>query len=345
MLLLNTTRCRQIAKIVLPTALAIIITSFLLKEIDIREIPKTLSRLSIKALLIGFGCYCLLVWCKTLRFRELLGLESRPVHQLFPILALHTFWGNFLPMRTGDVSYVYLMQRRQKVNATQGIASLLVASLIDLLLLIGLMVGTASLLQARLQSISWTLLYLMPLLIGGGLLTVLVFACAAPNSCTALAERCAMPLLRLNKTPLTWIVNKGMAVIREVTQIVRMATAMKSHIHPFLKVWAYSCLCLAIRFGFQCYLVAEMGVEIPLIEVLFALVFTNGFNLLPIQTVGNFGTTEFPFVWLLHLFGTSKETGTVVGFSLHLMILLYCLPLGAFGFLFGQTQHEPVKEK
>lgn len=331
----------KIAKFVLPTAVAIVITYFLLKEIDIQEIPKTLSRLSVKALFSGFGCYCLLVWCKTLRFRELLGLESCRVHHLVPILALHTFWGNFLPMRTGDVSYVYLMQRRQNVDATQGIASLLVASLIDLLLLIGLMVGTASLLQDRLQRISWTLLYLMPLLAGIGLLTLLVIACIAPKFCMALAERCATPLLRINKTPLTWIVNKGMEVIREVTQLVRANTATKSHIRPFLLVWAYSFICLAIRFGFQCYLVAEMGVDIPLIEVLFALVFTNVFNLLPIQTVGNFGTTEFPFVWLLHLFGTSKATGTVVGFSLHLIILLYCLPLGAFGFLFGRPQPQP----
>lgn len=265
------------------------------------------------------------------------------MHHLVPILALHTFWGNFLPMRTGDISYVYLMQRRQKVDATQGIASLLIASLIDLLLLIGLMVGTASLLQTRLQGISWTLLYLMPLLIGVGLLTLLVIACVAPKFCMAVAERCATPLLRLNQPPLTWIVNKGMAVISEVTRLVRGTTAVKSHIQPFLKVWVYSLICLAIRFGFQCYLVAEMGVGIPLIEVLFALVFTNVFNLLPIQTVGNFGTTEFPFVWLLHLFGTSKATGTVVGFSLHLIILLYCLPLGAFGFLFGRTQREPSR--
>ena len=248
-------------------------------------------------------------------------------------------------MRTGDISYVYLMQRRQKVDATQGIASLLIASLIDLLLLIGLVVGTASLLQARLQGISWTLLYLMPMLIGVGLLTFLVIACIAPKFCMAVAERCAAPLLRLNQPPLTWIVSKGMAVIREVTQLVRGSTAAKSYIQPFLKVWFYSFICLAIRFGFQCYLVAEMGVGIPLIEVLFALVFTNVFNLLPIQTVGNFGTTEFPFVWLLHLFGTSKETGTVVGFSLHLIILLYCLPLGAFGFLFGRMQREPGRRR
>ena len=314
-----------VTKIGLPTVLAVVIAYFLLKEIDIQEIPKTLSRLSIGALLIGFGCYCLLVLAKALRFRALLNLDSG-VHQVFPILAMHTFWGNILPMRTGDVSYVYLMQRRQKVDATQGVASLLVASLIDLVLLIGLVVATAWLLRTALRdTFSGTVLYLIPLLMGGGLMAVVVFVYAAPRACMRFAERCAAPLLALEKRPISWAVDKGLAVLQELK-------TFRSN-RRFLEVWAYSVLCLVIRFGFQCYLVAEMGVEIPMTEVLFALAFTNVFNLLPVQTVGNFGTTEFPFVWLLNHFGTSIETATVTGFSLHILILLYCLPIGASGFL------------
>ena len=321
---MNRERFRQVAKIGLPTVLAVVIAYFLLKEIDIQEIPKTLSRLSLKALLIGFACYCLLVLAKALRFRALLNLDSS-VHQIFPILALHTFWGNILPMRTGDVSYVYLMQRRQKVDATQGIASLLVASLIDLVLLIGLVVATAWLLRAELRhTFSGTVLYITPLLMAGALIVGMLFVYIAPNLCVGLAEKCAAPLLGFQKQPLSWAVDKGLTVVQELT-------GFRSN-HRFLEVWVYSVMCLAIRFGFQCYLVTEMGVDVPMIEVLFALAFTNVFNLLPIQTIGNFGTTEFPFVWLLNHFGTSIETATVTGFSLHILILLYCLPLGIYGF-------------
>ena len=322
---LDKKQLQRVTKIGLPTVLAVVIAYFLLKEIDIQQIPKTLSRLSIKALLIGFGCYCLLVLAKALRFRALLNLDSG-VYQVFPILAMHTFWGNILPMRTGDVSYVYLMQRRQKVDATQGIASLLVASLIDLVLLMGLVVATAWLLRAALRdTFSGTVLYLTPLLMGGGLVAVVVFVYAAPRACMRFAERCAGPLLALEKRPVSWTVDKVLAVLRELM-------TFRSN-RRFLEVWLYSVLCLVIRFGFQCYLVTEMGVEIPMTEVLFALAFTNVFNLLPVQTVGNFGTTEFPFVWLLNHFGTSIKTATVTGFSLHILILLYCLPLGASGFL------------
>lgn len=322
---LNREQLQRVTKIGLPTVLAVIITYFLLKEIDLQKIPQTLGRLSIKALLIGFTCYCVLVLAKASRFRALLNLNSS-VYRLFPILALHTFWGNILPMRTGDVSYVYLMQRRQKVDATQGIASLLVASLIDLILLIGLVIATAWLLRDALRdTFSGTVLYLVPLLIGSGLITVIVFVSVAPNVCMRFADLCAGPLLRLEKRPVSWVVNNGLRVLQELT-------AFRSN-QRFLEVWVYSLLCLGIRFGFQCYLVVEMGVDVPITEVLFALAFTNVFNLLPVQTIGNFGTTEFPFIWLLTHFGTSVEVATVTGFSLHILILIYCLPLGVYGFL------------
>ena len=322
---LNREQLQRVTKIGLPTVLAVIITYFLLKEIDLQEIPQTLGRLSIKALLIGFTCYCVLVLAKTMRFRALLNLDTS-VYRIFPILALHTFWGNILPMRTGDVSYVYLMQRRQKVDATQGIASLLVASLIDLILLIGLVVATLWLLRNALpDTFTVTLLYVSLFLIGSILITGFIFVSVAPNVCMKLAELCASPLLSLEKRPVSWIVNKGLQVLRELT-------AFRLN-HRFLEVWVYSLMCLVIRFGFQCYLVVEMGVDVPVTEALFALAFTNVFNLLPVQTVGNFGTTEFPFVWLLTHFGTSVEVATVTGFSLHILILIYCLPLGVYGFL------------
>ena len=311
---------RRVTQFGLPTILAIVIAYFLLKEIDIQQIPQTLGRLSIKALLIGFTSYCLLVLAKTSRFRALLNLDSC-LHQIFPILALHTFWGNILPMRTGDVSYVYLMQRREKVDATQGIASLIVASLIDLILLIGLVLATVWLLR---DSFIVTLLYFSLLLTGSVLITIFVLVSVLPNACLRLAEWCAGSLLGLKKRPISWIVNKGLQVLQELT-------TFRSH-RRFLEVWAYSVMCLLIRFGFQCYLVAEMGVDVPILQVLFALAFTNVFNLLPIQTVGNFGTTEFPFVWLLEHFGTSVEVATVTGFSLHILILLYCVPLGLYGY-------------
>lgn len=320
---------KWIFRFAIPTVLAVVVSVILLRENDLKEIPETINRIPIHALLIGFVCYCLLVLAKTLRFKTILGLESG-ILQVFPILTLHTFWGNFLPFRTGDISYVYLMQKRQEVEATQGIASLLIASIIDLVLLILLMSATALLLLPKLSGkLSLSVLFLIPsffgvVFFGVVLVTLIILACTAPNVCLLIAEKCLQPLSNMKSRHIAWCVEKCRTIVKEITSF--------RFNFLFFKIWIYSLLCLAIRFGFQCYLVSEMGVEIPLIEVLFALVFTNVFNLLPIQTVGNFGTTEWPYVSLLTYFGTLKNKATNTGFSLHLLILLYCIPLGIYGF-------------
>jgi hypothetical protein len=315
----------SILKIVFSTAVAIVVCYLLLSKYSIQSIPETVAKVPMSALGFGFGLYCLLVWTKAARFRELLRLDCG-IEQLFPILALYTFWGNILPMRSGDVSYVYLMAQRERVDGTKSVASLMLASIIDLVLLIGLMTGTGWGLRSHLEGqLSYVVLFLIPLLVGLSLIGLMLLGIIAPSACNRLAERCVNPLLRLNLKWVSWIGKKSLEIARELTQIRLDAR--------FCKTWAYSILGMGVRFGCQCYLVHEMDIDIPVLNLLFALAFTNVVNLLPIQSVGNLGTIEVPFVWALVQCGTSGKIAVVTGFSLHLLILLYCLPIGGYGWI------------
>ena len=312
-----------LAKILFPTAIAVIVSYLLLTQISIRSIPETLSSLPVLPLVLGFGLYCLFIWTKALRFREVLRID-RPVGQLLPILALYTFWGNILPMRSGDLSYIYLMKRREQIEGTKSIASLMVASVIDLTLLISLMTSIAWMYQTHLNGhLSYATLYLMPILIGFALIILIAIACIAPGRCIALAEGCAKPLLRWKQRHISWFTRKCLVLVHELTQ-------MRLDLR-FAKIWGYSIISLSLRFGVQCYLMREMSVAVPIVSLLFALAFTNLFNLLPIQSVGNFGTIEAPFAWALMRFGIPMETALISAFSLHLIILLYALLLGVYG--------------
>lgn len=322
-----------LTKVLFPTSIAVVVCYFLLREISsIQQILDTLGRAPVLALIVGFVLYSLLVWSKALRFRELLELDV-PVRQLAPILALHTFWGNLLPMRSGDLSYIYLMKRREGVDETKSVASLMLASIIDLMLLLGFMVGIGWLLRSNLTGeLSRTILFVAPLMMLCALAILLFTACTAPNACIAFASYCARPLLHFEKRPITWLVDKCLNVIHELTHI--------RFDRRFSKIWGYSLLGLGIRFGFQCYLAREMGIDVSVVRLTFALAFTSIFNLLPVQSVGNFGTVEFPFAWVLMRFGTEKDLAIVAGFSLHLIILLYCIPLGIYGLIKKPRHHD-----
>ena len=340
-----------LSKIFFPTLIAVAVIYFLLTEISrpdtptseqisafqsikkgLEEISSTLRQVSVRALMIGFFLYSLLIWTKTLRFRQLLELDV-PVRQLAPILALHTFWGNLLPMRSGDLSYIYLMKRREGVDETKSVASLMLASIIDLMLLLAFMVGTGWLLRSSLiGELSYTILFVAPLTMFCALAILLSTACTAPNVCIAIASYCTKPLLYFKKRYITWFVNKCLGVIHELTHI--------RFDRRFSKIWGYSLLGLGIRFGFQCYLVREMGINISMTSLIFALAFTSIIHLLPIRFIGNLGTAEIPFVAVLTLFETPTGDAAITGFSLHLIILLYCIPLGIYGLIKKPHHHE-----
>ena len=345
-----------LSKFLFPTLIAVAVSYFLLTEISrpdtptseqfgafqsikrgLEEISTKLSQISFWALMVGFILYSLLVWTKALRFRELLELDV-PVRQLTPILALHTFWGNLLPMRSGDLSYIYLMKRREGVDETKSVASLMLASVIDLMLLMAFMVGTGWLLRSSLMGeLSYTILFVPPLMVFCMLAILLCTACTTPNACLTIASYCAKPLLHFQIRPITWFVNRCLDIVHELTHI--------RFDGRFSKIWGYSLLGLGIRFGFQCFLVREMGVNISMTSLIFALAFTSIIHLLPIRLIGNLGTAEIPFVAVLTLFGTETELAIVAGFSLHLIILLYCIPLGFYGLIAKPRCHEGKMKK
>ena len=320
-----------ITKVVLPIAIAVIVTYLLLSQIPLRSIPDALGRLPKTSLLIGFGLYVLFVWTKALRFRELLQINT-PAHQLFPVLALHTFWSNLLPMRSGDVSYVYLMKRRENVNGTKSVASLVLASLIDIVLLVALLVATGWINRANFATqLSYTAFLLVPSVMGGALVGLMLVASLFPSACMRLADHCLGTVTRWQFRPINWFAQKLRRVVSELTRL---------HFDwRFVRVWAYSAVSLMLRFGFQAYLISQMALDLPVVGLLFALAFTSLFNLLPIQSVGNFGTIEAPFAWALMQLGVMQELALVSGFSLHLIILLYCLPLGLWGVIWKRRSH------
>ena len=314
----------QVFRFVIALLVAICVSFVLLRQIEIGRIPETIRRMPPSTLLIGFVLYCILILAKTIRFRQLLAID-RSILKLLPIFALHTFWGNILPFRSGDLSYIFLMKSREQVMETKSLASLMLASIIDLTLLIGLMIMTSLLLKSDLAGFSYFGLLVVPILFGLGLLSVIGSALFARKALTRLIETVKNWFQGSNFRPIQWIVEKILAVMQEL-----LSTGLDRH---FLLTWVYSIVNVVIRFGFQIYLIVEMGVKVPVINLIFALVFTNIFNLLPIQSIGNFGTIEAPFSWALIHFGTTKEVAFVTAFSLHIIILIYCLPVGLYGLI------------
>ena len=262
---------------------------------------------------------------KTLRFHLLLNIHL-PITRLFSIIALHTFWTNILPMRAGDVSYVYLLKSREQVSGTKSVASLMVASVLDILVLLVLIVSLA---VYFIPSIESTIFYISFIIIPSFgifmILGVISIALVAPKSCVTIAEQIAFACQRSRFSPLIWIADKFTQVIHELTDI--------SFNLRLFGISAYSIVIVGIRFGMQCYLVSAMGMNLRMLEIVFALAFTAFCNMFPIQSFGGFGAVEAPWTWALTSLGALKSDAITAGFSLHLIIIPYCVVMGLYGFV------------
>jgi len=332
---------------------------FLLSSIELRRIPEVLSRIPIPTLVIGFLMYLFFVLLKTLRFQSILNI-TLSLKRFFPIIALHTFWTNLLPMRTGDISYIYLLKSREQVSGTKSVASLMVVSVLDILLQLMLIVGIAWYFKSRLASkISYTTFLLIPFLGILALLSIVSVSLILPKRCVAMAEGIALTFQRLNgkrargqngkrvnycchfrRNPegfwgipselavlpscrLAWLGDKLAQLSRELTDI---SVNMR-----LLGIFAYSVVILGVRFGMQCYLVKAMGLNLGVLEILFALAFTAFCNMFPIQSVASLGTIELPWAWALISLSAPKDAAIASGFSLHIIIILYSVVLGLSG--------------
>jgi len=309
--------------------------------------------------------YLFFVMMKTIRFRWILNL-SLPLRRFFPIIALHTFWTNILPMRTGDVSYIYLLKSREQVSGTKSVASLMVVSVLDILLQLLLIVGIAWYFKHRLASkISYTFFLLIPSLGILALLSVISTSLLFPKRCAIIIERIVLVFQRFistlsNHFPLkkggqgdcpslsspsirgerggadgiSWIANKLTQLVNELTDV--------SFNTRLLVIFIYSIVILGMRLGMQCYLVKVMGLDLAIWEIIFALSFTAFCNMFPIQSVASIGTIELPWTWALVSLGASSDAAITSGFSLHTIIILYSALLGFYGVISSRLNRNRV---
>jgi len=74
-----------------------------------------------------------------------------------------------------------------------------------------------------------------------------------------------------------------------------------------------------------------MNLEIDIWQFSFAILFGVLFSLLPIHGPAGFGTVEAPWVLSLAYLGVPSKDAIISGFSLHIIIILFCVILGLYG--------------
>jgi len=277
----------------------------------------------------GFLFYIGVYTFRALRFRVLLRARAPSLVDVYAIGAVHNIFNQIMPARTGELSYVFLLKNRFQVPSATGIASLLVARVLDLIALI-LYFGMGVLLFM-------TRIDFSPVKLGAVCLAVLFIALLVLFNLPRLAQW-AFVLSRSWATALKWQDRKPVRIILEKGREVAEAFQEIRSPGTLLQAFLYSLLTwLGI---FLCYYWVLLSFQVVDPEELtfgISIVGSSGLNfacILPINGLGSLGSWEAG--WVAGYLFTGKmemETAATTGFGLHIVVLGYVLILGFLGWI------------
>ncbi len=258
---------------------------------------------------------------KAARFRTILRSDIGLGH-IFGIVSLYTFFSNILPMRAGELSYMYLLKREANTPGTKSFASLIVGAIADMVIVFAMMFIVIWHLKSELAKRSMDIL-------------VSDFAGSLIEKFTGLRLiiiiSVILLVLAIGILLVRYRFRKYFLVIKKkVIEVIRELAFVRFDLR-LLAIIIFSILIIVFRLGTQWYIVRSMEVNINIWQFAFALLFGVLFSLIPIHGPAGFGTVEAPWVLALVYLDVSQKDAITSGFSLHIIIMVFCAILGLFG--------------
>lgn len=296
-------------------SLAALITAalfwLLFRQVSVAQVLETTARIPLWLMLVGFLLFALSHAVRAVRFRLLLQ-NSQPYRTVFAVTCMHNILLALLPFRLGELSFLYLLQRRG-VRVTKSLAVLAVGRLFDVLamcayFLLGL----------------WMLMDILPADIHAvGKYAMILIAALLVALYVAVAY--ASALLK------HWHANgKFTQMIAAKLREVAAAIGVLKQQHA---LWQVSVLSLAIwglQFVWSWIVFRELldanfwaivvGTSLPIIS-----------TAIPIQGIAAFGTFEGVWAVVFIAFGIERTLAISSGFAFHILNILYAAILGVCG--------------
>ncbi len=312
----------HLRKIVFSALVGILICFILLIQIKPLEIFHGLRNIipifTAMYVLLNMTVYLLRTW----RFRILIG-NNAPICHLYPVVAVHTMFINLFPLGTGELTYPYLLKKRNITEGFgKGIPSLILARLFDFMV-IGIFFVIAVLsLKDKSDEFIWFFI------------AVITFVCILVLLRLA-AERKEDILSFLDSKREHSLWKKYSKFLDKIPRIAGEILAgfevLKERHILLLTLTLTVCSRFVMYLGVF-FLLKGIGLNLTFMEIVFLSSFYILLPLVPVNTIAGFGTTEALLVILIMGFGYSKETSVIASFQIHILQLSIAVLLGLVGF-------------
>lgn len=311
---------KKTAQAIASLAITLVFVWWLVNYFTAEDLMQSLGRITFQTLAIGFLIYIITYIFRAIRFYVLLNKKNNKqisLSKLFSIVCLHTFIGNIVPFRIGELSFLYFA-KKEGIPLKKSGPSLVLARVLD---------GLAVLL----------------------LFTILSFLIEIPEVAVLRYWALAIFLIVLAKVIL--IVYKGgwfkkIFKILTLNKLKKLSVLVDKVIDSFsyykdkktlLAAFSVSIL-LWISLLSAFYIVVNPHLNLSYSAVMLGLIFPSVVAILPIQGFAGAGTTEGGFIIGFLLVGLTTSMAASMSITYHTTALLFLLCAGIIGGLIYYLQ-------
>ncbi|HEX6278069.1 MAG TPA: lysylphosphatidylglycerol synthase transmembrane domain-containing protein [Polyangiaceae bacterium] len=308
---------RRLLQLLASAVATVVLGYFVVSSLSIGDFEALARDFDFRSLLLAFALYVGANVVRAFRFRLLVG-GGVSARAFLRIIFVQNFMNTFLPLRAGEVSYVYMVHRTGNVTAGRSVGSLLAARALDFLaaVLVPLVISPFS---RAFATSGLVLLWLGAfVLVGSALLALAVTR----------AEPIADYLSKRLSSRRAWLVRAGTLLgdtLRSLGQL------RERNVLSRVVLLSLSCWLLIYASGYA--LLAGTGLELSLADAVFAYGFPVIASMTPLYMLGGFGVYEGSVGAGLAMVGVAVGAALASGVLLHVaelsfvVVLLFAAPL------------------
>ena len=279
------------------------------KTVSVKDVITLFSTLDHQTIFKSLILYLLVNIGRSIRF-VLLTDKKTALHQMLPIVLSHGCCNRVLPFRLGESAFPYLMKKVEEVSVSDSVPSVIVVRLFDLFSSVALFV----------------LAYFFCVIKQSLIVCIAVFALLISASVMIFPVIIRILNSKKENIPDNKVLNIIIDGIEKKTDVLNIKNC-------FLLMIVSIANWILLFLIFQAILL-NSDLDIPLVYTILAGSFSNLSSILPLSSIGNFGTMELGWSAVLGMLGYPAEKSLSSGFAVNLCTFLLAIIFGLPGMLY-----------
>ncbi|MDA3901457.1 MAG: lysylphosphatidylglycerol synthase transmembrane domain-containing protein [Spirochaetes bacterium] len=313
--------------------LSVLVLYFLFRETDFNLLKKLFVSVKYHLLLLALLLYVCSNLLKAVRLRIILRDSTTRAVNYFIITGFHNFFNQILPARTGELTLIYYLNRYANVSKAQGLYSLLVVRIIDLVVVAVYFLVSFILFFWGRVTLSLALFAIAAVFFSVFILFMLPF-------CARIARKLFHWVFRPS--------SESSVLIRKVghyfDSVYEGFTSASVDGALFLRLVAISILIWGALYSLFYVSIVAFGIEISYIQSIAGSTGAVLTNVLPVNGIGGFGSHEAGWTGGFMMAGLSKELALATAITSHLVIFISSASVALVSVVVRKYAHSESSE-